>query len=70
MHIYNYFSIYRPASVKSEKSARDEALQRRITTLEVELAETRSKLEKEAALNESKRVKSAEELGLWEKQKK
>lgn len=65
--------IKRPVvSVKSEFSSRlkNEALQKRIQQLETQLNEAKIEIEKQKVIIETKRNRNAQEIGLWEKQKR
>ncbi|GLV41129.1 Centrosomal protein 290kDa [Carabus blaptoides fortunei] len=64
--------IKRPVlSARSDRGDKvKEQLQKKIATLEKELAEVNERLEKETAFNEARRVKITEDFTLWEKQKK
>ncbi|KAH8297671.1 hypothetical protein KR054_005217 [Drosophila jambulina] len=59
-------------SIKTELNARtkNENQQRRIHQLEADLDEARAQLQRQQRLLEAKRTKSANEVGLWEKQKR
>ncbi|KAH8302981.1 hypothetical protein KR044_012871, partial [Drosophila immigrans] len=59
-------------SIKTELNARvkNENLQKRIQQLELDLDESRSQLQRQQTLLEAKRTRSANEVGLWEKQKR
>lgn len=65
--------IRRPViSVKSERlmSAREEQLRKRNQHLEMENEGVREELRRQMAWNETRRAKTASDLGLWEKQKR
>ncbi|KAH8386178.1 hypothetical protein KR200_008424 [Drosophila serrata] len=59
-------------SIKTELNARtkNENQQKRIHQLEADLDEARAQLQRQQRLLEAKRTKSANEVGLWEKQKR
>lgn len=59
-------------SIKTELNARvkNENLQKRIQQLELDLDESRAQLQRQQTLLEAKRTRSANEVGLWEKQKR
>ncbi|XP_017020756.1 centrosomal protein Cep290 [Drosophila kikkawai] len=59
-------------SIKTELNARtkNENQQKRIHQLEADLDEARGQLQRQQRLLEAKRTKSANEVGLWEKQKR
>lgn len=59
-------------SIKTELNARvkNENLQKRIQQLELDLEESRAQLQRQQTLLEAKRTRSANEVGLWEKQKR
>lgn len=59
-------------SIKTELNARvkNENLQKRIQQLELDLDESRGQLQRQQRLLEAKRTRSANEVGLWEKQKR
>lgn len=65
--------IKRPVvSVKSEYNSRvkNEALQKRIQQLETQLIEAKNEIEKQNVVIETKRNRNAQEIALWEKQKR
>ncbi|XP_061387473.1 centrosomal protein Cep290 [Musca vetustissima] len=65
--------IKRPVvSIKTELNARvkNENLQKRLQQLELDLEEARAEIQRQKAIIESKRARSANEVGLWEKQKR
>ncbi|XP_017136195.1 centrosomal protein cep290 isoform X2 [Drosophila miranda] len=65
--------VKRPvASIKTELNARvkNENQQKRIQQLEAELDETRDQMQRQQRILETKRTRSANEVGLWEKQKR
>ncbi|EGI68317.1 Centrosomal protein of 290 kDa [Acromyrmex echinatior] len=55
---------------EKKTSQREMQLERKVTTLEEELHKTKTQLDRENLAQEAKRAKTAEELLLWEKQKK
>ncbi|XP_018356859.1 PREDICTED: centrosomal protein of 290 kDa-like [Trachymyrmex septentrionalis] len=55
---------------EKKTSQREMQLERKVTTLEEELHKTKTQLDRECLAQEAKRAKTAEELLLWEKQKK
>ncbi|XP_028048311.1 centrosomal protein of 290 kDa isoform X2 [Monomorium pharaonis] len=55
---------------EKKTSQREMQLERKVTALEEELHKTKTQLDREYLAQEAKRVKTAEELSLWEKQKK
>ncbi|XP_077268211.1 centrosomal protein 290kDa isoform X2 [Temnothorax americanus] len=55
---------------EKKTSQRETQLERKVTSLEEELHKTKAQLDREYLAQEAKRVKTAEELSLWEKQKK
>ncbi|XP_034656977.1 centrosomal protein cep290 [Drosophila subobscura] len=59
-------------SIKTELNARvkNENQQKRIQQLETELEETREQLQRQQRMLEAKRNRTANEVGLWEKQKR
>ncbi|XP_017840462.2 centrosomal protein cep290 [Drosophila busckii] len=59
-------------SIKTELNARvkHEQQQKRIQQLELELDESRAQLQRQQTLLDAKRTRSANEVGLWEKQKR
>ncbi|XP_068142544.1 LOW QUALITY PROTEIN: centrosomal protein Cep290 [Drosophila tropicalis] len=59
-------------SIKTELNARvkNENLQKRIQQLEQELDDARNQLQRQQHLLDAKRTRSANEVGLWEKQKR
>ncbi|KAH8379694.1 hypothetical protein KR009_006584 [Drosophila setifemur] len=59
-------------SIKTELNARvkNENQQKRIQQLEADLDEARAQLQRQQTLLEAKRTRSANEVGLWEKQKR
>ncbi|XP_064545733.1 centrosomal protein Cep290 isoform X1 [Drosophila montana] len=59
-------------SIKTELNARvkNENLQKRIQQLELDLEDSRAQLQRQQTLLEAKRTRSANEVGLWEKQKR
>lgn len=65
--------IFRPTllSARSDKSDKSikEQLQKKINSLEKELEETRENLEKQAAFNETHKLKMNEDFEKWKKQK-
>ncbi|XP_075163264.1 centrosomal protein 290kDa [Haematobia irritans] len=65
--------IKRPVvSIKTELNARvkNENLQKRLQQLELDLEDARAEIQRQKVIIESKRVRSANEVGLWEKQKR
>ncbi|XP_017893114.1 centrosomal protein of 290 kDa [Ceratina calcarata] len=63
----------RYTAVKSQEkraSQRETQLERKVKSLEEELEKARAQLDREYLAHEAKRLKTAEELALWEKQKK
>uniref|UniRef100_A0A1I8M5X9 Centrosomal protein cep290 n=1 Tax=Musca domestica TaxID=7370 RepID=A0A1I8M5X9_MUSDO len=65
--------IKRPVvSIKTELNARvkNENLQKRLQQLEIDLEEARAEIQRQRVIIESKRARSANEVGLWEKQKR
>ncbi|KYM95179.1 PREDICTED: centrosomal protein of 290 kDa [Cyphomyrmex costatus] len=57
-------------SQEKKTSQREIQLERKVATLEEELHKTKTQLNREYLAQEAKRAKTAEELSLWEKQKK
>ncbi|XP_054003238.1 centrosomal protein of 290 kDa isoform X1 [Hylaeus anthracinus] len=60
-------------AVKSQEkktSQREAQLERKVKSLEEDLEKARTQLDREFLVQEAKKVKTAEELSLWEKQKK
>nr|XP_050862423.1 centrosomal protein of 290 kDa isoform X1 [Vespula vulgaris] len=55
---------------EKKTSQREMQLERKVKSLEEELEKMRTQLEREYLVQETRRVKTAEELSLWEKQKK
>lgn len=65
--------IKRPViSIKSERSYsnREDILQKRLSQIENELLMTKEELRKQTSLAQNRRTKDANELGLWDKQKR
>lgn len=65
--------IKRPVvSIKTELNARvkNENLQKRLQQLEIDLEDARAEIQRQKVIIESKRARSANEVGLWEKQKR
>lgn len=57
-------------SEEKKMSAREAQLEKKLKNIEEELNKARIQLDRDYRLQEAKRVKTAEELSLWEKQKK
>ncbi|XP_011868015.1 PREDICTED: centrosomal protein of 290 kDa isoform X2 [Vollenhovia emeryi] len=55
---------------EKKTSQRETQLERKVASLEEELHKTKTQLDREYLAQEAKRAKTAEELSLWEKQKK
>ncbi|XP_046807690.1 centrosomal protein cep290 [Lucilia cuprina] len=65
--------IKRPVvSIKTELNARvkSENLQKRVQQLELDLEDAKAEIQRQKVIIESKRARSANEVGLWEKQKR
>ncbi|KAM7357493.1 centrosomal protein 290kDa isoform 2-T2 [Cochliomyia hominivorax] len=65
--------IKRPVvSIKTELNARvkSESLQKKVQQLELDLEDAKAEIQRQKVIIESKRARSANEIGLWEKQKR
>lgn len=65
--------IKRPVvSIKTELNARvkSEHLQKRVQQLELDLEDAKAEIQRQKVIIDSRRVRSANEVGLWEKQKR